>query len=52
MAVASIAGRALLNRPIPGDVELTHFGIALCISLCLPWCQLRDANIIVDFFTH
>ncbi|RZS58498.1 TRAP transporter small permease [Sphaerotilus mobilis] len=52
MVVASIAGRALWSAPIPGDVELTQFGIALTISLCLPWCQLHGANIIVDFFTQ
>ena len=26
--------------------------MALCVSLCLPWCQLHGANIIVDFFTQ
>lgn|SRR5574343_218571 len=52
MVVASVVLRATLTRPIPGDVELTQFGIALCISLCLPWCQYRGANIIVDFFTQ
>jgi len=52
MAVVSIAGRATVSSPIQGDVELTQFGIALCISLCLPWCQLHGANIIVDFFTQ
>lgn len=52
MTVASVAGRALFTAPIPGDVELTQFGIALAISLGLPWCQLRGANIIVDFFTQ
>jgi len=52
MIVSSIIGRALFTRPIPGDVELTQFGIALCISLCLPWCQLHGANIMVDFFTQ
>ena len=52
MVVASIAGRSLASYPIPGDVEITQFGIALCISLCLPWCQLKRANIIVDFFTQ
>ena len=52
MAVASISGRALLGTPIQGDVELTQFGIALAISLGLPWCQLQRANIIVDFFTQ
>jgi TRAP-type C4-dicarboxylate transport system permease small subunit len=48
----SIAGRAMLNLPIPGDVELVQMCIALCISLCLPWCQLHGSNIIVDFFTQ
>ncbi|MEI6027763.1 MAG: TRAP transporter small permease [Betaproteobacteria bacterium] len=52
MVVASIAGRAAWARPVPGDVELTQFGIAFCISLSLPWAQVRGANIIVDFFTQ
>ena len=52
MTVASVVGRALITRPIPGDVELTQLGIALSISLCLGWCQLQGSNIIVDFFTH
>lgn len=52
MTVVSIVGRALWARPIQGDVEITQFGIALCISLCLPWAQWRRANIIVDFFTQ
>ena len=51
MTVASVLMRAMLSRPIPGDVELMQMGIALCISLFLPWCQLHRANIIVDFFT-
>jgi TRAP-type C4-dicarboxylate transport system permease small subunit len=50
--VSSVVLRALTTRPIQGDVELTQFGIALAISLMLPWCQLRGANIIVDFFTQ
>lgn len=52
MTVVSIAGRALFVKPVPGDVELTSLGVAVCISLCLPWCQLHGANIIVDFFTQ
>jgi TRAP-type C4-dicarboxylate transport system permease small subunit len=52
LTVASIIGRTWLARPIQGDVELTQFGIALCIALCLPWCQLQRGNIIVDFFTQ
>ncbi len=52
MTVVSIGMRALLSRPVQGDVELTQLGIALCISLCLPWCQLHGSNILVDFFTR
>ena len=52
MTVTSIVMRATVSRPIAGDVELTQFGIALAISLCLPWAQLHGANIIVDFFTQ
>jgi TRAP-type C4-dicarboxylate transport system permease small subunit len=52
ITVTSVVLRALTSRPIQGDVEITQFGIALAISLMLPWCQLRGANIIVDFFTE
>lgn len=52
MVMWSITGRYLVSRPVMGDVELTQMGIALCISLCLPWCQLQRAHIIVDFFTQ
>jgi TRAP-type C4-dicarboxylate transport system permease small subunit len=52
LTVASITGRAVWGRALPGDVELTQFGIALAISLGLPWAQLQRANIIVDFFTQ
>jgi TRAP-type C4-dicarboxylate transport system permease small subunit len=51
LTVVSVVSRATLSQPIPGDVELMQMGIALCISLCLPWCQLHHCNIIVDFFT-
>jgi TRAP-type C4-dicarboxylate transport system permease small subunit len=52
LVVTSVTLRALTSRPIQGDVELTQFAVALAISLSLPWCQLRGANIIVDFFTQ
>ena len=52
MVLCSVVGRNLFARPIPGDVELSQIGIALSIALCLPWCQLRSGNIIVDFFTQ
>lgn len=51
LTVASIVGRTFWSAPIQGDVELTQFGVAFAITLCLPWCQLHGGNIIVDFFT-
>lgn len=51
VTVTSIVSRALWSSPIQGDVELTQFGVALALSLWLPWCQLHGGNIIVDFFT-
>ncbi len=51
MSVASIAGRALFSRPLQGDYELVQTGCAIFVALCLPYCQLKGANIIVDFFT-
>jgi len=51
MSVASIAGRALLGRPVPGDFELVQIGCGAAIAAFLPYCQLQRGNIIVDFFT-
>lgn len=52
MTFVSVLMRAVMRYPIPGDVELTQMGIALAISLCLPWCQSERAHIFVDFFTQ
>jgi TRAP-type C4-dicarboxylate transport system permease small subunit len=51
MSVSSIVGRTLFNSPIPGDFEFVQLACAASIAAFLPWCQLRRANIIVDFFT-
>jgi len=51
MSVASISGRALLGRPVPGDFELVQVGCGVAIAAFLPYCQLQRGNIIVDFFT-
>jgi TRAP-type C4-dicarboxylate transport system permease small subunit len=51
MSVASIAGRTVLGRPVPGDFELVQVGCAAAIAAFLPYCQLQRGNIIVDFFT-
>ena len=51
MSVVSIAGRTLRGTPVPGDFELVQVGSAVAIAAFLPYCQLRNGNIIVDFFT-
>lgn len=52
MVTSSVVKRYITTKPIDGDVELVQMAIALSISLCIAWCQLKGANIIVDFFTQ
>lgn len=52
LTLVSVLMRAVWSQPIPGDVEMTQMGIAFAISMCLPYCQLQRANILVDFFTQ
>lgn len=51
MSVASITGRSLFGKPVPGDFELIQIGTAICVAAFLPWCQMQRGNIVVDFFT-
>ena len=52
LTTASILGRWLFAAPILGDVELVQTGCAMMIALALPYCQLKRAHIVVDFFTQ
>lgn len=52
LTTVSVVSRAIWSQPIPGDVEITQMAIALAISLCIPYCQVQRANIVVDFFTQ
>ena len=51
MTVASVIGRAGFGRPVPGDIEITQYAIAVAISAFLPYCLFSGGNLIVDFFT-
>lgn len=51
LTTVSVLSRWLMSKPIQGDVELTQFGVAMCVACFLPWCQVKCGNIIVDFFT-
>lgn len=51
MSVVSITSRALFSKPLQGDYELVQVASAVFVAMCLPLCQMRYGNIIVDFFT-
>ena len=51
MTVASVIGRAGFGTPVPGDIEVTQYAIAVAISAFLPYCLFSGGNLIVDFFT-
>ena len=47
----SIVAGATVNRPFPGDFELTQMGVAVAVFCFLPYCQLAGANVTADIFT-
>ena len=51
ITIVSIIGRAALSQPIPGDFELVEIGCAIAVFAFLPYCQLVNGNVIVDFVT-
>ncbi len=51
MSVYSIVGRAFFDSPMLGDYELVQMMSAVAVSLSLPFCQMVNGHVIVDFFT-
>lgn len=51
LTCASILGREILGKTVPGDFELVGLATGAAIALFMPLCQLDRGNIIVDFFT-
>ena len=51
MTCVSLIGRNTTGWTIVGDFELSGSAAGAAIALFMPWCQVRRANIIVDFFT-
>jgi TRAP-type C4-dicarboxylate transport system permease small subunit len=51
MSLYSVVMRNLLGAPIQGDFELMQMGCAVSVAAFLPFTQLRNANVFVDFFT-
>jgi TRAP-type C4-dicarboxylate transport system permease small subunit len=51
MTCASLIGRNTTGDTLAGDFELTGVAAGAAVALFMPWCQLKQGNIIVDFFT-
>ena len=51
LVTANVGARGLLDTSIDGTFDLVKIGAALCVFLCLPICQARRGNIMVDTFT-
>jgi TRAP-type C4-dicarboxylate transport system permease small subunit len=48
----SIIAGATINKPFPGDFELTEMGAAIAAFCFLPYCQLTGSNVSADIFTY
>jgi TRAP-type C4-dicarboxylate transport system permease small subunit len=51
MSVASITGRKLFDKPVPGDVEMLQMCAAFASAAFFAWCHLSGGDVKVDFFT-
>lgn len=51
LSAYSVLGRWLFDEPVLGDVEMVQMACALAIAACLPYAQMKNAHVIVDFFT-
>lgn len=51
MTCVSLIGRNTTGWTIAGDFELTGVAAGAAVALFMPWCQMKQGNIIVDFFT-
>lgn len=52
MSLYSVVMRNVAGAPIQGDFELAQMGCAVSVAAFLPFTQLRNGNIFVDFFTQ
>jgi TRAP-type C4-dicarboxylate transport system permease small subunit len=51
ISLYSVVMRNLVGAPIQGDFELVQMGCAVSVAAFLPFTQLRNGNVFVDFFT-
>jgi TRAP-type C4-dicarboxylate transport system permease small subunit len=51
VTVASVLSNDIFGKPILGDTEIVEMLMGIAVAAFMPWCQVRGANVIVDFFT-
>lgn len=51
LTCASIVGRELVGKTVPGDFELVGLATGAAVAFFMPICQFYRGNIIIDFFT-
>jgi TRAP-type C4-dicarboxylate transport system permease small subunit len=51
VTVVSVVSNDLFGKPILGDTEIVELLMGVAVAAFMPWCQVRGANVIVDFFT-
>lgn len=49
--VISVVGRTGFDSPVLGDQEIVEIGCAVALFSFMPYCQMRAANVVVEFFT-
>jgi TRAP-type C4-dicarboxylate transport system permease small subunit len=51
LVTISVAGRRLLNRPIPGDYEMVEISVGVAVFAFLAYTAAKSGHIAVDTFT-
>lgn len=51
VTLVSVLGSALFGKPLLGDTEIVEILVGVAVACFMPYCQMRGANVIVDFFT-
>jgi TRAP-type C4-dicarboxylate transport system permease small subunit len=52
ITVVSVVRGAGFGRPLLGDTEAVEMLMGVAVACFLPWCEIRGAPVIVDFFTQ
>ncbi|MGE0310083.1 MAG: TRAP transporter small permease [Lautropia sp.] len=51
VTLVSVIGGAVFGKPLLGDTEIVELLIGAAVACFMPYCQVRGAHVVVDFFT-